>query len=358
MTTIVKRKANRDSPLTGLPKSYCLSLRLDQCQDTRKVLLFCIPRPNDYILKTRQTIDMKIEWIEDFLALIEAGTFSQAAERRHVTQPAFSRRIRQLEDWLGVELIDRHSARLSLTDHAQAYEAPLRDWLARLYAMRSRIRADALHGPRAIMTTQHTLTVSYLPRLLRHFRHRAPAARLQVRSADRSDCIRDFQRGEADLLLCSELEGSPLFTERAEIERVPLGTEQLIPVCAADRLGRPVFDLVTETRLPVIGYDASSFLGSVLATPYQLNLQRRYDVELVCETAFTLGIRELSLAGLGISWLPHGLIEEDLEAGKLVSLVETLGGPKLVVACYRQPGDGATTADQLWQLINDRPPTI
>ncbi|RTR07218.1 LysR family transcriptional regulator [Halomonas nitroreducens] len=301
---------------------------------------------------------MKIEWIEDFLALIDAGTFSQAAELRHVTQPAFSRRIRQLEDWLGVELIDRSSARLSLTAHAQAYEAPLRDWLARLYAMRGRIRADAMHGPRAILTTQHTLTVSYLPRLLRYFRHRAPEARLQVSSSDRSDCIRGFQRGEADLLLCSELEGTPLFTDRAEIERVPLGTEQLIPVCAADRLGQPVFDLARETRLPLIGYDAGSFLGGILATPYQLNLQRRYDVELVCETAFTIGIRELSLAGLGIGWLPHGLIEEDLEAGKLVSLVESLGGPNMVVACYRQAGDGATTADTLWQLINDRPPTV
>lgn len=301
---------------------------------------------------------MKIEWIEDFLALIEAGTFSQAAQRRFVTQPAFSRRIRQLEDWLGVELIDRHSPRLTLLPHAQAYEASLRDWLAHLYALRGRIRADATQGPRAILTTQHTLTVSYLPRLLRHFRLHAPHARLQVRSSDRSDCIRDFQRGDADLLLCSELEGSPLRVDRAEVDRVVLGTEQLVPVCAADRFGQPIFDLDNQTQLPLISYDPSSFLGGVLSSPYLLDLQRRYDVELVCETAFTIGIRELSLAGLGIGWLPHGLIESSLDAGKLVSLVERLGGPMLVVACYRQTGDGASAADQLWELINTRPPTV
>ncbi|GHE19971.1 LysR family transcriptional regulator [Halomonas urumqiensis] len=301
---------------------------------------------------------MKIEWIEDFLALIEAGTFSQAAARRHVTQPAFSRRIRQLEDWLGVELIDRHSPRLTLLPHAQAYEASLRDWLAHLYALRGRIRADARQGPRAILTTQHTLTVSYLPRLLRHFRQRAPQARVQVRSSDRSDCIREFQRGDADLLLCSELEGTPLRVEREGVERVPLGTEQLVPVCAADRFGQPIFDLEHQTRLPLIGYDPSSFLGSVLSSPYLLDLQRHYDVELVCETAFTIGIRELALAGLGIGWLPHGLIESELEAGNLVSLLEQLGGPMLVVACYRQPGDGASAADQLWELINARPPEV
>src|SRR5699024_9741293 len=129
--------------------------------------------------------------------------FSQAAEMRHVTQPAFSRRIRQLEEWLGVELVDRHASRFTLTAHAQAYEASMRKWLAHLYAMRSRIRADALHGPRAILTTQHTLIVSYLPRLLRYFRQHAPEARLQVLSSNRDECIRSFEHGEADLLLCS-----------------------------------------------------------------------------------------------------------------------------------------------------------
>lgn len=301
---------------------------------------------------------MKIEWIEDFLALIEAGTFSQAAQRRHVTQPAFSRRIRQLEDWLGVELFDRHSPRLTLLPHAKAYEPSLRDWLAHLYALRGRIRADAAHGPRGILTTQHTLTVSYLPRLLRYFRQHAPHARLQVRSSDRSDCIRDFQRGDADLLLCSELDGTPLLVERAEIQRVQLGAEQLVPVCAADRFGKPVFDLDSQNPLPVIGYEPSSFLGSVLSSPYWLDLQRHYDIELVCETAFTIGIRELTLAGLGIGWLPHGLIEPHLETGKLVSLADRFGGPMLVVACYRQPNVGAASVDTLWKLLHDRPPMV
>ena len=301
---------------------------------------------------------MKIEWIEDFLALIDAGTFSQAAELRHVTQPAFSRRIRQLEQWLGVELIDRHSSRLTLTAHAKAYEGAMRDWLAHLYSMRSRIRADALHGPSAILTTQHTLTVSYLPRLLRYFRQNAPDARLQVRSSDRSECIRNFQRGEADLLLCSELEETQLSFDKGDMERVPLGKEQLIPVCASNRLGRPLFNLESQAYLPLIGYSSDSFMGSILASPYLLNLQRRYDIELVCETSFTIGMRELTLAGLGISWLPSGLIEEDLTSGKLISLVDLLGGPQMIVACYRQKNVNTPPVNKLWRLIHERPPMV
>ena len=49
---------------------------------------------------------MNLIWLEDFLALASTGNFSRA-EERHMTQPAFSRRIRALEEWLGVVLIDR-----------------------------------------------------------------------------------------------------------------------------------------------------------------------------------------------------------------------------------------------------------
>ena len=43
---------------------------------------------------------MELIWLEDYLALAETLNFSKAAEARHVTQPAFSRRIRALEDWV------------------------------------------------------------------------------------------------------------------------------------------------------------------------------------------------------------------------------------------------------------------
>jgi len=44
---------------------------------------------------------MHISWLEDFLVLAAVGNFSRAAEDRHMTQPAFGRRVRALEEWLG-----------------------------------------------------------------------------------------------------------------------------------------------------------------------------------------------------------------------------------------------------------------
>ena len=58
---------------------------------------------------------MEIKWLEDLVVLKEHASFSKAAKARYVTQPAFSRRIRALENWLGVNLIDRTTYPTSFT---------------------------------------------------------------------------------------------------------------------------------------------------------------------------------------------------------------------------------------------------
>lgn len=58
---------------------------------------------------------MDIEWIEDFLVLSDLSSFTIAAQMRNVTQSAFSRRIRSLEEWVGIPLIARDTVPPRLT---------------------------------------------------------------------------------------------------------------------------------------------------------------------------------------------------------------------------------------------------
>ena len=74
---------------------------------------------------------MEFAWLEDFLALVDFGNFSRAAELRHVTQPAFSRRIRALEDWVGVDLFERDSHPVMLTEAGRRFR-PVAEELLRL----------------------------------------------------------------------------------------------------------------------------------------------------------------------------------------------------------------------------------
>jgi DNA-binding transcriptional LysR family regulator len=54
---------------------------------------------------------MDTKWLEDFVSLAETRSFSRSAQLRHVTQPAFSRRIQALEAWAGIDLVDRSPTR-------------------------------------------------------------------------------------------------------------------------------------------------------------------------------------------------------------------------------------------------------
>ncbi len=68
---------------------------------------------------------MDLNWLEDFLALAEHRTFARASETRHVTQPAFSRRIQGLEEWMGTRLFVRSPQGTTLTRPAPSC-APMR----------------------------------------------------------------------------------------------------------------------------------------------------------------------------------------------------------------------------------------
>ena len=72
---------------------------------------------------------MNLSWLDDFLTLAALGNFSRAADARHMTQPAFGRRIRALEDWLGTELFDRSSHPVRLTVAGQWFQSVAQDLL-------------------------------------------------------------------------------------------------------------------------------------------------------------------------------------------------------------------------------------
>ena len=67
-------------------------------------------------------MNLESKWLEDFSALAATRSFSQAAEKRFVTQPAFSRRIRSLEGMLGLTLVNRARTPIELTEAGQLEE--------------------------------------------------------------------------------------------------------------------------------------------------------------------------------------------------------------------------------------------
>jgi LysR family transcriptional regulator, hypochlorite-specific transcription factor HypT len=87
---------------------------------------------------------METKWLEDFVSLAETRSFSRSAQLRHVTQPAFSRRIQSLEAWAGTDLVDRSSYPTRLTSAGKTLHAQALEILDQLQSVRSMMHGHYL----------------------------------------------------------------------------------------------------------------------------------------------------------------------------------------------------------------------
>src|SRR5215831_9084774 len=132
---------------------------------------------------------MDLVWLEDFLAIAEEGGFSRAAERRHVTQPALSRRIRALEDWLGTPLFERSTHTLALTPAGESFRPIAEDVLRRVMMGRqealevARLKAETIH-----FAATHTLSQTFFPKWIQKIQNAKPMPAIQLVAVNFAAC--------------------------------------------------------------------------------------------------------------------------------------------------------------------------
>lgn len=299
---------------------------------------------------------MKLAWIEDFLALVDTGTFSRAATLRNSTQPAFSRRIQSLEAWLNVELIDRRAQPMRLSPVAQRHVPAFRALLHDLHQLRNRIQSEGSGMAHVVLATQHSLTMTRLPALLQLLsRNGAPQIEFNVRSENRDECVALFLKGNTDLLLCMEEEGDLLRKLTPPADRLPLGTETLVPVSVPARDGKALHAPRASHTLKLLAFPRDSFLGRVMYKDGISKLLRSYPVEIVHESVFLAGIKEMVIAGLGMAWLPESLVQRELESGALLRLGKRLESVTLTLGLYRNARSSYPEAiERIWTLLGDQ----
>jgi DNA-binding transcriptional LysR family regulator len=306
-------------------------------------------------LDQMEGLAMKLSWLEDFVTLVDEGTFSRAAVRRNVTQPAFSRRIQMLEDWLGLQLVERGPYHLRLTRTGAGFEAQIRALVERIYELRGEMRADASASSRLSLTTQHTLMITHLPSLLRHLQDRQRGTGIRIRAGNLEECVDRLGRGEVDLLLCFEQPGEPSPIGLGGTRRLRVGHEQLLPVCVPELYPSP-FPAPDEAHpLKLLSYPKESFIGKVVHDRCLSKLIRQHAIEIVCESAFTAGIKEMSLAGMGVAWLPLSLVRGELASGALTILDQTLDTLALDVAVYCRQENSKPVLLAIWELLETEP---
>src|SRR5450830_1645090 len=119
-----------------------------------------------------ELMNLESKWLEDFSALAATRSFSQAAERRFVTQPAFSRRIRSLEAALGLTLVNRSRTPVELTAAGQLFLVTARTVVEQLgEVLRHLHHLEGGQGEVMQVAAAHSLALGFFPRWIAQLRN-------------------------------------------------------------------------------------------------------------------------------------------------------------------------------------------
>lgn len=170
---------------------------------------------------------VELRHVSGFVAVAEELHFGRAARRLHMSQPAVSRLVRQLETELGVSLLQRSTRRVNLTPAGTAFLQEARRGLASFQAAARRAHQAGSAPPTALRIGFSECTEEWLPAVLRAISRQEPAAHLEVRDVDRDSQVRLLIQGEIDLAI----RRAPV--DEAEIETELLFSEPMMVVMPA-----------------------------------------------------------------------------------------------------------------------------
>lgn len=303
---------------------------------------------------------METKWLEDFVSLAETRSFSRSAQLRHVTQPAFSRRIQSLEAWAGADLVDRSSYPTRLTPAGQTLYQQALEILQSLQTTRAMLRAHNTAAQDVIeFAVPHTLAFTFFPSWLSSLHEDVGPIKSRLIALNVHDAVMRLVEGSSDLLIAYQHAAQPIQLDAQRYEMLPLGQEMLAPYVRPNSQGEPMYALPGQPAapLPYLAYAPGAYLGRVVdqllkQAPVGTHLDRIY------ETNMAEGLKAMALEGHGIAFLPASAVRRELRAGRLVSAGAGFEA-RLDIRLYRQIGPQASpkhkrAVDQFWQQLAAR----
>lgn len=264
---------------------------------------------------------METKWLEDFVSLAETRSFSRSAQLRHVTQPAFSRRIQALEAWAGTDLVDRSSYPTSLTPAGLTLYDQALEVLQALQNTRAVMRAHSSTSSDMVeFAVPHTLAFTFFPAWVSSLRENFGPLKSRLIALNVHDAVMRLVEGGCDVLIAYHHPSQPFQLDPERYEMVTLGQEPLAPYAKAGADGQPLYTLPGQAGepLPYLGYAPGAYLGRVT----ELILKQAavpIHLDRVYETDMAEGLKAMALEGHGVAFLPYSAVRKELRSRKLVS---------------------------------------
>ena len=267
---------------------------------------------------------MELEWLQDFVSLANTGSFSKAAEQRHISQSAFSRRILALENWLGTTLVDRHTHPVSLTDAGSQLVRTANQVVRTIYRTREDFGGGVAGQGRVLkIGVANHLSIHFVPHWLKSVAPYFKDRKIQFVTGLKAGLgfVELLKDQSLDFLLAYNGSVNREDHDAGLFESVTLGEDVLVPVCRTSFLDGQLYEFPAskEYPLPYIGYMPGSALSNMVN---RLTSRQRSRVHLnpIIETGTAETIKAFVLGGYGLAWLPRLAIGEELGNGTLTVL--------------------------------------
>jgi len=298
---------------------------------------------------------MEIKWILDFLSLVDTQNFSRSADERATTQPAFSRRIKALEEWLGASLFDRSNQPIELTPAGQKFRPVAEEVLRRLLQSREEIQQLGAHMESTIsFAATHSLSLVFFPRWIRDIETETGVLRTRLDSKRIASCVQSLLRGEVHFLLIPTHSSTEIELPEDRFFSTAVGFDRLIPVSAPDECGAPLHRLSASSDKPAdyLAYVAASASGR--AVEFMLKHHDHSPALSVVFDSHLAGVlKNMALQGRGVAWLPESEIVTELETGKLVSAGDESHCIPSEIRLFRSVEPLPLEAEEFWRRIAD-----
>jgi DNA-binding transcriptional LysR family regulator len=250
--------------------------------------------------------------LDTFVWVVRLGSFSATGQRLHLSQPAVSMRIRELEDSLGVDLLDRSSSGFRLTDSGRkciTYAERILSLSAELQQQAS--DASTLAGMVKVGASE-TIAVTWLPKLISDLSSQYPQILIELEVNVTAALWDRFAKGELDCLLLP----SPIRSDDVVAEY--LGELNF------SWLASPAMSIADKElsprelgELPIVMLSRGSNLHELIQD-WSVSSHVRRRKHFLCNSLSA--VIALAKGGVGVALLPEMLVREEIERRTLVSL--------------------------------------
>lgn len=289
---------------------------------------------------------MDLRQLEIVRTVADAGSFTAASRRLHVSQSAVSRQVLLLEEELGEPLFVRLGRKVRLTDAGEA-----------LLQLSRRVHADISDTTAAIVDHQKTLRgtvqlgggmtvcLHVFPALLKEFRRKHPEVEVKLTTGGTPFLLERLRAGAVDVALLT------LPVEGADMVSVPVMREELLLAM------HPSHPLARRRRVTPADLDGQPFVlfergSSTRRVVDDLFTREQINPRIVMETENVEILKALVLIGMGITIIPYQAVTREVQSGRLrctrierVTLVRETGW------VYRRTSRVPRTVQRLFEAL-------